>query len=55
MQGYPEKGIQALMAQGRSTEIISMIEWIQTSRMSTTESLSVGRVPYTLHPTPCRV
>jgi len=29
------------MAQGRSTEIISMIKWIQTSRLSIKNSLSL--------------
>ena len=29
------------MAQGRSTQIISMIQWIQTSRLSIKNSLSV--------------
>jgi len=28
------------MAQGRSTKIISMIEWIRTSRLSIKKSLS---------------
>ena len=35
-----EKGIQTPMAQGRSTEIISMIKWIRTSRLSIQNSLS---------------
>ena len=35
-----EKGIQTPMAQGRSTEIISMIQWIRTSRLSIKHSLS---------------
>ena len=34
------KGIQTPMAQGRSTKIISMIEWIRTSRLSIKHSLS---------------
>jgi len=29
------------MAQGRSTKIISMIQWIRTSRLSITKSLSL--------------
>ena len=32
------------MAQGRSTEIISMAEWIRTSRLSIKKSLSAGAV-----------
>ena len=36
------KGIQTPMAQGRSSEIISMIRWIRTSRMSIKNSLSLG-------------
>jgi len=35
-----EKGIQTPMAQGRSTEIISMIKWTRTSSLSITISLS---------------
>jgi len=35
----PEKGIQTLMALGRSTKIISMIKWIRTSRLSIKISL----------------
>ena len=31
------------MAQGRSTKIISMIQWIRTSRLSIKNSLSRGR------------
>ena len=31
--------IETLMAQGRSTKIISMIKWIQTSRLSIKTSL----------------
>ena len=42
MQGYLEKGVQTLMAQGWSTEAISMIKWIRTSKLSMTDSLSVG-------------
>ena len=33
------------MAQGRSTQIISMIKWIRTSRLSTKNSLSIEEVP----------
>jgi len=40
MLGYLEKGNQTPMAQGRSTEIISMIKWIRTSRLSMKNSLS---------------
>jgi len=48
-QGYLEKGNQAPMAQGRSTEIISitksisveMIEWIRLSRLSIKNSLTM--------------
>ena len=40
MYGYLEKGIQTLMAQGRSTQIVLMIRWIRTSRLSMTDSLS---------------
>ena len=36
-----QKGIQTPMAQRRSTEIISMIKWIQTSRLSKKNSLSL--------------
>jgi hypothetical protein len=36
----PGKGIQPSMAQGRSTTTISMIKWIQTSRLQRTLSLS---------------
>ena len=38
--GYMAKEIQTLIAQGRSTKIISMIRWIRTSRLSTKKSLS---------------
>ena len=34
-------GIQAPMAQGQSTQIISMIKWIRTSRLSIKSSLSL--------------
>jgi hypothetical protein len=39
------------MAQGRSTKIISMIQWIRTSRLATKESLSpdLPRKYFTLH------
>jgi len=40
MSGYLEKGIQTPMAQGRSTKIISMFKWIQTSRLSIKNSLA---------------
>ena len=30
---YLEKGVHVPMAQGRSTEVISMIKWIRTSRL----------------------
>jgi len=40
MYGYLETGIQTPMAQGRSTEIISMIRWIRISRLSIKNSLS---------------
>ena len=33
------RGIQAPMAHGRSTKIISMIKWIRTSRLSIKNSL----------------
>ena len=42
MQGYLENEIQTPMAQGQSTRIISMIERIRTSRLSTKKSLSLG-------------
>ena len=35
-----EKGIQTPITQGRSTRIISMIEWIRTSRLPIKKSLS---------------
>ena len=35
------KGIQTLMAQGWSTKIISMLEWIRTSRLSIENSISL--------------
>jgi len=41
LTGYLEKGIQTPMAQGRSTETISMIKWIRTSRLSIKNSLSL--------------
>jgi len=36
-----EKGIQSPMAQGRSTKVISVIEWIRTSRLSIQNSPSL--------------
>ena len=39
-QHLVRKGIQIPMAQGRSTEIISMIKWIRTSRLSVKNSLA---------------
>ena len=44
-RGYLEKGIETPMAQGRSTKIISMIEWIRTSRLSIKNSLTHGAAP----------
>jgi hypothetical protein len=41
MSGYLETGIQTPMAQGRSTKIISIIQWIRTSRLSIKKSLSL--------------
>ena len=41
---FLQKGIQTPMAQGRSTEIITMIKWIRTSRLSIKE-LSLSRFP----------
>ena len=38
---YLEKGIQTLVAQGRSTKTISMIMWTRTSRLSIKISLSL--------------
>ena len=38
-RGYLDKRIQTLMAQGRSAKIISMIQWIRTSRFSIKNSL----------------
>ena len=43
MLGYLEKGIQNPVAQGRSTKVISMIEWIRTSRLSMKNYLSLPR------------
>ena len=34
ISGYLKKGIQTPMAQGRSTNIISMKKWIRTGRLS---------------------
>ena len=39
--GYLERGIQTPMAQSRSTKIVWMIKWIQTSRLPTKNSLWV--------------
>ena len=39
VKDYLEKGIQTPMVQGRSTQIISMIKWIRTSRLSIKNSL----------------
>ena len=39
ISGYLEQGIQTSMAQGRSTEIILIIKWIRTSRLSINNSL----------------
>ena len=44
--GYLEKGIQTPSAQGRSTQIIAMIKWIRTSRLSINNSLSVKRLAH---------
>jgi len=41
MCGYLKKGMTPI-AQGRSTKIISMIQWIRTSRLSINNSLSPG-------------
>ena len=37
--GYTETGIHTPMAQGRSTQIISMIKWIRTRLLSIKKSL----------------
>jgi len=37
------KGIETPMAQGRSSKIISMVQWIRTSRLSIKNSLSGQR------------
>jgi len=42
-QAIGRTGIQIPMAQGRSTKIISMIQWIRTSRLSIKNSLSLSR------------
>ena len=42
MLGYLKRGIQCLMAQGQSIKIISMITWIQTSRLSIKNSLALS-------------
>ena len=39
--GYLEKRIQTPMAQGWSSQIISMKKWVQTSKLSIKNSLSV--------------
>ena len=39
--GCLEKEIQTPMGQGRSTNVISMIKWIRTSRLSIKNSLSL--------------
>ena len=44
-------GIQAPMAQGRSTKIITMIEWIQTRKLSIKNSLSYTEASHTSHRT----
>jgi hypothetical protein len=63
MNGYMEKEIQTYIAQGLSTEIISMIKWIRNSSLSKKKSLSqrvvtdtpkpklgaLKRTPKTLH------
>ena len=40
MYGHLGEGIQTPMAQGRSAEIISMIKWIRTTRLSINNSFS---------------
>ena len=48
-----EKGVQTPMAQGRSTKIISMIQWIRTSRLSIKNSpFSPARSGLHLHTAP---
>ena len=44
MRGYLQKRIQTSMAQSWSTEIISMIKWIRTSRLSIKNSLFFSEV-----------
>ena len=46
-----EMGMQNPMALGRSTKIISMIEWIWTRRLSIQNSLSQGALhwEWTVH------
>jgi hypothetical protein len=39
----PPLGVQTPMAQGRSTKIISMIQWIRTRRLSIKNSVFLGR------------
>ena len=41
-----DKGIETPMSQGRSTKIISMIEWIWTSRLSMKNSLFLSRISW---------
>jgi hypothetical protein len=45
LTAYLEKGIQTPMAQGRSTQIISMIKWIRTSRLSIKNSYLISSNP----------
>ena len=48
-------GIQTAMAQGRSTKVISMLEWIRTRRLSIKKSLSSARRHTGVCRTRCRV
>ena len=48
----PGNGNSTPMAQGRSTEIISMIEWIRTSRLSIQISLSLSAHQKEMHTSP---
>ena len=43
--GHMEKRIQTPTAQGRSTKIVSTVEWIRTSKLSIKNSLWGGRQP----------
>ena len=60
---HVKKVFQSPMAQGRSTKVISQIQWIRTSRLSIKPFLSLKKVrtsplnpePYTSNPAPCRV